>query len=430
MRWLRAAYSRDVIADFLQRRGARLTPRDRAYWALVAGVAEAQSRRGRPTEVGGMSVASANSRDARTPRRVRALTIWHAAAPPALRDCQVCTPTAHGGANRRGLWAGTRFASRRETMDRDAVVRSCALGAIPLIVAGLYLARERPKPTPAPAPSSAAPAEPKGLGALAGDLAERGEAALATPKSNAAPSAPRAPSAPPADAVAATNLPLAERAHDRPARAPKTRGSCGGVEVRLITDSPDPSWAFASLSPSSGERAVIRRVGERIGGYRVDRIEWDRVWLSGGGGRCAASLHFGARDGDGMPDARDKREPWRLSGEMVSGIEKLGETHYAVDRGLVPAIYQQAGRLLAGLSIEPVRRDADTVGFELGEVRADSLLERLGVETGDRVLAIGDTPARDLDALIGALAAARDQSRLVARLERQGEAFELRVTVR
>lgn len=43
MRWLRAAYSRDVIADFLQRRGARLTPRDRAYWALVAGVAEAQS---------------------------------------------------------------------------------------------------------------------------------------------------------------------------------------------------------------------------------------------------------------------------------------------------------------------------------------------------------------------------------------------------
>lgn len=318
-------------------------------------------------------------------------------------------------------------------MDRDAVVRSCALGAIPLIVAGLYLARERPKPTPAPAPSVAAPAEPKGLGALAGDLAERGEAALAAPKSNTAPSAasaPTAPSAPPADAVAATNLPLAERTRDRPARTPKAPGSCGGVEVRLITDSPDPSWAFASLSPSSGERAVVRRVGERIGGYRVERIEWDRVWLSGGGGRCAASLHFGARDGDGMPDARDQREPWRLSGEMVNGIEKLAETHYAVDRGLIPAIYSQAGRLLAGLSIEPVRHDADTVGFELGEVRADSLLERLGVETGDRVLAIGGTPARDLEALIGALAAARDQSGLVARLERQGEAFELRVTVR
>ncbi|MBI3201345.1 MAG: hypothetical protein HYZ29_07350 [Myxococcales bacterium] len=309
-------------------------------------------------------------------------------------------------------------------MDRDAVVRAGALGAIPLIAAGLYLARERPPRASAPLPSASVPAEPRGLGALAGDLAERGEAALAPPKPSAAPSAP------PADAVAATNLPLAEHPRSRPARAPRARGSCGGIEVRLITESADPSWAFASLSPAAGERAVIRRVGERIGAYRVERIEWDRVWLSGGGGRCAASLHFGARDGEGMPDARDKREPWRLSGEMVNGIEKLTETHFAVDRGLVPAIYQQAGRLLAGVSIEPLRTDADAVGFELGEVRTDSLLERLGVETGDRVLAIDDTPARDLDALIRALGAARERERLVAKLERRGEAFELRVTLR
>ena len=37
MRWLRTRYSRDEISDFLQRRCARLTARDRAYWALVAG---------------------------------------------------------------------------------------------------------------------------------------------------------------------------------------------------------------------------------------------------------------------------------------------------------------------------------------------------------------------------------------------------------
>jgi hypothetical protein len=46
MRWLRAAYPRDAIADFLRRRGDRLTPRDRAYWALVAGVADVQSTGG------------------------------------------------------------------------------------------------------------------------------------------------------------------------------------------------------------------------------------------------------------------------------------------------------------------------------------------------------------------------------------------------
>lgn len=327
-------------------------------------------------------------------------------------------------------------------MDRDAIVRTLALALIPAIAGGLYLARQAP-PAPAGASSATAaapPPEPRGLGPLAGALAERGEAALAPPK----PSTTALPSAPPADAVAATNLPLANDPKSPPKapRAPAARGSCSGVEVKLITESDDPSWAFASLSPAAGERAVIRRVGESIGGYRVVKIEWDRVLLAGAGGRCAAAMHFGARqaagEGDappkqrrrGLPDERRPEQPWRLSGELVNGIEKLGETDFAVDRELVPAIYAQAGSLLAGLRIEPVRADEDVIGFELGEVRADSLLERLGVETGDRVLAIDETPARDLDALVKALGAARERDRLVARLERHGEAFELKVTVR
>lgn len=36
MRWLRSTYSTDDLADFLERRGHRLAPRDRAYWRLVA----------------------------------------------------------------------------------------------------------------------------------------------------------------------------------------------------------------------------------------------------------------------------------------------------------------------------------------------------------------------------------------------------------
>ena len=42
MRWLRHAYSREQIADFVRRKGERLTPRDEAYWALVSGVERVQ----------------------------------------------------------------------------------------------------------------------------------------------------------------------------------------------------------------------------------------------------------------------------------------------------------------------------------------------------------------------------------------------------
>jgi hypothetical protein len=37
MRWLVRAYTRTQLADFLARRGDRLSPRDRAFWSLMAG---------------------------------------------------------------------------------------------------------------------------------------------------------------------------------------------------------------------------------------------------------------------------------------------------------------------------------------------------------------------------------------------------------
>jgi hypothetical protein len=38
MRWLRRAYSSEEVADFVRRNGRKLSPRDEAYWALLAGV--------------------------------------------------------------------------------------------------------------------------------------------------------------------------------------------------------------------------------------------------------------------------------------------------------------------------------------------------------------------------------------------------------
>lgn len=43
MRWLRATYSVEQMADFLERRGDRIAPRDRAYWRLIAGLPREQS---------------------------------------------------------------------------------------------------------------------------------------------------------------------------------------------------------------------------------------------------------------------------------------------------------------------------------------------------------------------------------------------------
>ena len=38
MQWLRHAYPPDALRDFLMRKGARLAPRELAYWSLIAGI--------------------------------------------------------------------------------------------------------------------------------------------------------------------------------------------------------------------------------------------------------------------------------------------------------------------------------------------------------------------------------------------------------
>lgn len=53
MRWLRATFDEAELASFLERKGHRLAPRERAYWRLVAGLPPDDARGGgRPSWAG------------------------------------------------------------------------------------------------------------------------------------------------------------------------------------------------------------------------------------------------------------------------------------------------------------------------------------------------------------------------------------------
>lgn len=54
MKWLRDTYPRDVLADFVERKGAnKLAPRELAYWSLISGAkAPPTPKTGRPRWMG------------------------------------------------------------------------------------------------------------------------------------------------------------------------------------------------------------------------------------------------------------------------------------------------------------------------------------------------------------------------------------------
>jgi type II secretory pathway component PulC len=324
-----------------------------------------------------------------------------------------------------------------KSVELDVAIRRAALLAIPLIAGGLYLLRE-PKPQPtAPASSGS---EPLGLPPtdLPQGIQERGEAAYAQPKSEPKPQLP---------SVAARDLPVvrppsAGRSEAPSAPPPSPFAACGGIVARGITAADDPKWAFASLSPAAGQDAVIRRVGDRIGSWAVDSIEWDRVWLKGGGGRCSVGMHAGAREAQEsqkklkkgkkplLSDDGVEEKPWRLPGEIANSIENVSETHFSIEKEMFDSLFVRAGDLVTGAKLAPTKRDESVIGLTLDEVRVDSVFQRFGVETGDVVVAIDGEAFASLEQIGKALIAARERERVVARLERRGEAFELTLVVR
>ncbi|HEU5073237.1 MAG TPA: hypothetical protein VFU02_03675, partial [Polyangiaceae bacterium] len=97
--------------------------------------------------------------------------------------------------------------------------------------------------------------------------------------------------------VPAVDLPPASPNSGEQVALPSTPAApCGGLFVRLITVGDDPKAAFASVATSYAAPAQIVHVGDRVGAFRVTKIEWDRVWVQSASERCAVGMHFGARD--------------------------------------------------------------------------------------------------------------------------------------
>ncbi len=331
-------------------------------------------------------------------------------------------------------------------MDLDRAIRYGSLAAVPALVAAIWLLRSpAPKPAAVPAASASAPVVGDGLPAIASgkstDIVD-GPRRSAPPPDAPAQAAADLPPARPGPAPAVTSLGAHVKPKDHHDDSDTfTEGPCGDVRVRLITASKDPKWSFASIATGADQTAHMRRVGDRVGGFRVAKIDWDRVWLQRGGTRCAVGMHTGARPTHADPvmapvggkntilPADDQAPLWQVPDIIASAISQQSDTEYTIAESAVKPIFDAGADLLAGTRMEPLRRDERVVGIALQTVPEDSLLDRLGIQSGDIVLELNGSPCTTFDGALQALQDARQKRQLVALLERQGQRFDLTLSV-
>lgn len=211
---------------------------------------------------------------------------------------------------------------------------------------------------------------------------------------------------------------------------------CDGVKVLIIAASADPDWSFAALSAPGDAKSVLRRRGGDFNGKEVKFVGWDRVWLSGGGQLCQASMFAPPTAPSTTPAPVAAPAPMPAGGagavpdDIKKGIQRVSATEFNVDRGIVDKILENQAELMKQARIVPEQENGKVVGIRLFGVRPDTLLGTLGMENGDRLQAINGFDMTSPEKALEAYARLRVADHLTVQVNRKGSNMNLDYNVK
>ncbi|WP_437734240.1 type II secretion system protein GspC [Sorangium sp. So ce1335] len=228
----------------------------------------------------------------------------------------------------------------------------------------------------------------------------------------------------------------ADLSHLDPYHAPP----CDKGRVVLIALSDDPEWSFAAIEAEGGRTALGRRGGE-IGGRKVEEIAWDRVWLTSEGARC--QMELGKKSSEDKAEQKPEPEapeppratPPRRSGrssvppEIAASIKRVGEMEIDIDRSAAEKIFEQPDIVTQTSAAIPEMRGDQVLGLKM-TIKPGSVLESLGLQSGDLVKSVNSIDLTDPQKAMMAYSRMRSDKSLSVVVERDGRPVRLRINVR
>lgn len=184
---------------------------------------------------------------------------------------------------------------------------------------------------------------------------------------------------------------------------PSAAPTCDDVELKIVTESPDPEFSLATLVTSSDPSPRHRRAGDGVGalellfiGYNAKR-QSPAAWFGGGGSTCQALLF---------------EPPLRKTAAVESPAAPVG----------------RAPR--TRLRVVPELENGSVVGVRLFGVSKDGLLGMLGLSNGDRIDKVNGFELGTPERALQAYARLRTESHLRVELVRRGRPLTIDYYVR
>lgn len=119
-----------------------------------------------------------------------------------------------------------------------------------------------------------------------------------------------------------------------------------------------------------------------------------------------------------------------LVAAIDSGIKKIDDTTFEIDRSLVDKVLANPMAVAKGARVMPSSKNGEPNGFKLYAVRPSSVYAKLGFANGDTLHAINGMELNSMDKAMEVYSKVRDASSLQVNVTRRGKPVTLNYTIR
>lgn len=210
---------------------------------------------------------------------------------------------------------------------------------------------------------------------------------------------------------------------------------CDG-SMRLVAAVAHPvnqAWSVAAIVGAAG-KALMYRPGQSVDSREVVEVRHHSVVMRQSGSLCQISMFAEEEAGAAPPrptvavaptaptrPARPSREGPVSSDAMESGITRVSDTNFNIQRSLVDTVLENQQALLSAARIIPHEENGRTVGVKMYGIRRNSLLGRLGVQNGDMLRTINGYDMSSPDSALEAYTRLRTADHLTLNVVRRGQ---------
>ncbi|MBA3542758.1 MAG: general secretion pathway protein GspC, partial [Deltaproteobacteria bacterium] len=119
-----------------------------------------------------------------------------------------------------------------------------------------------------------------------------------------------------------------------------------------------------------------------------------------------------------------------LQSAIDSGIKKIDDNNYEIDKSLVEKILANPMAVAKGARVVPSMKNGKPDGFKLYAIRPTSVYSKIGLTNGDTLQSINGFELTSADKALEVYTKLREASALEVEITRRGKPFTIKYNIR